>query len=59
LPVGRLMPDEPELPSTRSIIEKDARAPDSRAAPASNPGEDEDFRRIIARLRAVLQVRQS
>ena len=52
------MADESELPSTRRIIEREAAGSDSRNQDAPNPEDDEDFRRVIARLRAVLQVRE-
>ena len=51
------MPDESELPSTRRILEREAAGSDSPNQDAPNPGDDEDFRRVITRLRAVLQVR--
>lgn len=49
---------ESELPSTRSILERETIGASSRNQPAKT-GEDEDFRRVIARLRAVLEVRGS
>ena len=52
------MPDESELPSTRRILEREAAGSDGRNKDAPDPGDDEDFRRVIARLRAVLQVRE-
>jgi len=51
------MPDESALPSTRRILKRDAADPDEGNQPTPDAGDDEDFRRIIARLRAVLQVR--
>jgi len=52
------MPDDSELPSTRRILAHEAAGPDGRDQDAPDPGDDEDFRRVIARLRAVLQVRE-
>jgi len=52
------MPDESKLPSTHRILEREAADSDDRKQDAPNPGDDEDFRRVIARLRAVLQVRE-
>ena len=56
------MPDETELPSTRRMIEQAAAGSPAREARAADTASavdaDEDFRRIIAKLRAVLQVRE-
>lgn len=52
------MPDESKLPSTRRILERETAGPTGLTQSAPKPGEDEDFRRVIARLRAVLQVRE-
>ena len=42
----------------RRILERETGAESARERGAS-PGDDEDFRRIIARLREVLQIRGS
>jgi hypothetical protein len=54
------MPDDFKLPSARQILESDAAA--ARNAPSDElPPDtvDDDFRRVMAALRAVLQMRGS
>jgi hypothetical protein len=58
----RRMSDEPKLPSTRQILASDAPATRDRAEPAAADAgctENDDFRRVMSALRAVLQVRGS
>jgi len=54
------MANDPELPSARRILETDASATRQTAERAndSDTGE-EDFRRVLTALRAVLQIRGS